>query len=77
MYSINDEGKYVAAERFIRTLKTKIYKYMTSVSKNVYVDKLDDIGSLVRTDIVLISSCLPEIWAGITVLTITDSLSLE
>ena len=30
-------------ERFIRTLKTKIYKYMTSVSKNVYIDKLDDI----------------------------------
>ena len=77
MYSIHNEGKSVAAERFIRTLKTKIYKYMTSVSKNVYVDKLDDIGSLVRTDIVLISSCLPEIWAGITVLTITDSLSLE
>ena len=31
------------AERFMRTLKTKIYKYMTSVSKNVYIDKLDDI----------------------------------
>ena len=30
-------------ERFIRTLKTKIYKYMTSISKNVYIDKLDDI----------------------------------
>ena len=30
-------------ERFIRTLKTKIYKYMTSVSKNVYINKLDDI----------------------------------
>ena len=34
--------KSVIAERFIRTLKTKIYKYMTSVSKNVYIDKLDD-----------------------------------
>ena len=45
MYSINNEGKSVAAERFIRTLKTKIYKYMTSVSKNVYIDKLDDIAS--------------------------------
>ena len=43
MYSIHNEGKSVAAERFIRTLKTKIYKYMTSVSKNVYIDKLDDI----------------------------------
>ena len=43
MYSINNEGKPVAAERFLRTLKTKIYKYMTSVSKNVYIDKLDDI----------------------------------
>ena len=43
MYSINNEGKSVFAERFIRTLKTKIYKYMTSISKNVYIDKLDDI----------------------------------
>ena len=43
MYSIHNQGKSVVAERFIRTLKTKIYKYMTSVSKNVYIDKLDDI----------------------------------
>ena len=43
MYLIHNEGKSVAAERFIRTLKTKIYKYVTSVSKNVYIDKLDDI----------------------------------
>ena len=42
MYSINNEGKSVVAERFIRTLKTKIYKHMTSVTKNVYIDKLDD-----------------------------------
>ena len=41
MYSTHNKGK--SAERFIRTLKNKIYKYMTSVSKNVYVDKLDDI----------------------------------
>ena len=33
MYSIHNEGKSVIAERFIRTLKTKIYRYMTSVSK--------------------------------------------
>ena len=43
IYSIQNEGKSVVAERFIRTLKTKIYKYMTSISKNVYIDKLDDI----------------------------------
>ena len=43
MHSIHNEGKSVVAERFIRTLKTKIYKYMTSISKNVYIDKLDDI----------------------------------
>ena len=43
MYSIHNEGKSVVAKRFIRTLKTKIYKYMTSISKNVYIDKLDDI----------------------------------
>ena len=43
MYLIHNEGKSVVAEKFIRTLKTKIYKYMTSMSKNVYIDKLDDI----------------------------------
>ena len=43
MYSTNNEGKSVIAERFIRTLKNKIYKYMTSISKHVYIDKLDDI----------------------------------
>ena len=43
MYSPHNEGKSVVAERFIRTLKKKIDKYMTLVSKNVYIDKLDDI----------------------------------
>ena len=44
MYSTHNEGKSVAAERFIRTLKNNIYKYMTSISENVvYIDKLDDI----------------------------------
>ena len=43
MYSIHNEGISVVPERFIRTLKTKIYKYMTSISKHVYIDKLDDI----------------------------------
>ena len=42
MYSTHN-GKAVAAERFIRILKTKIYKHMTSLSKNVYIDNLDDI----------------------------------
>ena len=43
MYSVHNEGKSFVAERFIKTLKAKIYKYMISVSKNVYMDKLDDI----------------------------------
>ena len=43
MYSTHNEGKTVVAKRFIRTLKNKIHKYMTSISKNVYIDKLDDI----------------------------------
>ena len=43
MYSTHNEGKSVVAERFIRTLKNKIYKHMTSISKNLYIDKLDDI----------------------------------
>ena len=43
MYLTHNEGKSVVAERFIRSLKSKIYKYMTSISKNVYIDKLDDI----------------------------------
>ena len=40
---MHNEGKSVVAERFIRTLKNKIYKYLTSISKNVYIEKLDDI----------------------------------
>ena len=43
VYSIHNKGKSVVAERFIRTSKTKIYKYMTWVSKNGYIDKLNDI----------------------------------
>ena len=43
MYSIHNQEKSVAAERFIRTLKNKIFKCMTSVSQNVSIDKLDDI----------------------------------
>ena len=43
MYSTHNEGKSVVAKRFIRTLKSKICKYMTSISKNVYINKIDDI----------------------------------
>ena len=43
MHSTHNEGKSIVAERFTRTLKTKYYKYMTSISKNMYIDKLDDI----------------------------------
>ena len=42
MYSTYNEGKSVVAERFIRTLKNKIFKHMTAISKNVYFDVLDD-----------------------------------
>ena len=37
----HNEGKSVVAERFIRTVKNKIFKYITSISKNVYIDKLE------------------------------------
>ena len=51
MYSTHNEGKsavllglrFYSFKRFIRTIKNKIYKYITSISKNVYIDKLDDI----------------------------------
>ena len=43
MYSMYNEGKSVVAERFIRTLKTKLYKHMTAIGKNVYYDVLDDV----------------------------------
>ena len=43
MYSTHNEGKSVIAERFTRTLKSTIFKYMTSVSKNLFIVKLDDI----------------------------------
>ena len=43
MYSIFNEGKSVVAKRFIRTLKNKIFKHITAISKSVYFDVLDDI----------------------------------
>ena len=42
IYSTDNEGKSLVAKRFIRTLKNKIYKHMTSISENIYIDKLDD-----------------------------------
>ena len=41
MYSTHNEGKSAIAGRFIRTIKNKIYRYMTSILKNMYIDKLD------------------------------------
>ena len=43
MYSIHNEGRSVVTERCIRTLKNKIYKYLTSISESMYIDKLDDL----------------------------------
>ena len=43
MYSRHNEGKFFVAEIFIRTLKNKIHKYLTSLSKNMYIHKLDDV----------------------------------
>ena len=42
MYSAHIERKSVVAERFFRTLKSKIYKYKTSISKTVYIDKYSE-----------------------------------
>ena len=44
MYSTYNEGKSVVAERFIKTLKNKIFKNITAISKNVYFDVLYDIA---------------------------------
>ena len=43
MYSSHNKEKSVIGERFTRTLKNKINKFVNSASKNVYFDKLDDI----------------------------------
>ena len=45
MHSAQNEGKSLVAEKFIRTLKNKVYKYMTLISQIVYINKLDDISS--------------------------------
>ena len=43
IYSTHNEGKSFVAERFIRILKNRIFEYITSISKDVYIDKLADI----------------------------------
>ena len=43
MYSTYNERESAVAERFIRTIKNKIFKHMTAVSKNVYFDVLNNI----------------------------------
>ena len=43
MYSTYNEGKSVVADRFIRTLKNKLYKHMTATGKNAYYNVLDDV----------------------------------
>ena len=43
MHSIHNEWKSFVAERFIRTLKSKIYKHVSVVSKNVYTDRLNEV----------------------------------
>ena len=49
MYSAQNEAKPVVAKRYIRTLKNKIYKFMTLVSKNMYIDKLDIVNEYNNT----------------------------
>ena len=46
MYSTYNDGKSVVAERFIRTLKNKIFKHMRAISKDVYFDVLVNIITL-------------------------------
>ena len=48
MYSTHIEGNFFVAERLIETLKNKIYKYMTSVSNNVYIDNLTDANTTIH-----------------------------
>ena len=53
MYSTYNEGKSVVAERFIKTLKNKLYKHMTAVSRNVYYDVLNDIVKKYNKSIII------------------------
>ena len=49
MYSTYNEGKPVVTERFIRTIKNKIFKHMTAITKNVYFDVLHNIVNKTKT----------------------------
>ena len=51
MYSTQNEGESVAAERFIWTLKNKMFKHMTAISKNVYFNVLDEIVDKYNTTV--------------------------
>ena len=55
MYSIHNKGKSVVAERFIRTLKNKTYKYLKSILKYMYISALDNIDKYSNTFDVLAS----------------------
>ena len=46
MQSMHNEGKFVVLKKLIRTIKKEIHKYMTSISKNEYINKLDDRGNI-------------------------------
>ena len=52
MCSMHNEVKSLVEKKFIRILKNKIYKYMTPISKNVYIDKLDEIDETTTTHII-------------------------
>ena len=58
MYPTHNEEKPVVAERFIRTLKNKIYKYVISISKYVYVNKLDDKVNKYKMHIIAYYICI-------------------
>ena len=51
MYSTHNDAKSVVAERFIITVKNKTYKHVTSISKNVYIDKLNDVDNKYNNNI--------------------------
>ena len=51
MYSTFNEGKSVVAERFMKTLKNKIYKQITYIGKNVCIDVLDDIVKMYNSNV--------------------------
>ena len=67
---ITNEGESVVTERFIRTLKNKIYKCLTSISKYVYIDKLDYIVNEYKNKYHSTMKMTPFDTKGITILTL-------